>query len=104
MKKIEAIIKPFRLQNVKAALNRAGIELMTISEVKRFDSHTAHTEMYRGSEYVVDSSPQFKIELILPNDRFHSAIAAIAGSHDSAKTNEDKVFVYNVDEAICFQS
>jgi len=101
MKKIEAIIKPFRLEDVKDALGAAGIEGMTISEVRGFGRQNIHTEIYRGSEYVVDFLPKIKIELVLPDNRLDGAIAAIKRGARTAKIGDDKVFVSSIEEHAC---
>ena len=100
MKKVEAIIKPFKLEEVKDALGDVGIEGMTVSEVKGFGRQKGHTEIYRGSEYTVDFLPKIKIELVLPDARVDSAIAAIVGSAKTGKIGDGKIFVSPVSEAI----
>jgi nitrogen regulatory protein P-II 1 len=100
MKKIEAIIKPFKLEEVKEALSDLGIEGMTVSEVKGFGRQKGHTEIYRGSEYTVDFLPKIKIEVVLPDGMVESATAAIVKAAKTGKIGDGKVFVYNIDEAI----
>jgi len=100
MKKIEAIIKPFKLEDVKEALSEIGIEGMTISEVKGFGRQKGHTEIYRGSEYTVDFLPKVKFELVLPDDRISKAVEAIVGSARTGKIGDGKVFILPVDDAI----
>ena len=100
MKKIEAIIKPFKLDEVKDALSEIGIEGMTVSEVKGFGRQKGHTEIYRGSEYTVDFLPKIKIELVIGDHTLSSAVEAILGSAKTGKIGDGKVFVYTVDEAI----
>jgi nitrogen regulatory protein P-II 1 len=100
MKKIEAIIKPFKLEEVKDALSQIGIEGMTVSEVKGFGRQKGHTEIYRGSEYKVDFLPKIKIEIVLPDDRVDSAIGAIVSSAKTGKIGDGKVFVADVEEII----
>ncbi len=100
MKKIEAIIKPFKLEDVKDALNEIGIEGMTISEVKGFGRQKGHTEIYRGSEYTVDFLPKVKIEIVLPDKRVNDAVAAIVRSAKTGKIGDGKVFTYAVGEAV----
>jgi nitrogen regulatory protein P-II 1 len=100
MKKIEAIIKPFKLEEVKDALGEAGIEGMTVSEVKGFGRQKGHTEIYRGSEYTVDFLPKIKIELVLPDDRVEAAVGAIVGAAKTGKIGDGKIFVSAVAEAI----
>jgi nitrogen regulatory protein P-II 1 len=100
MKKIEAIIKPFRLDDVKTALSEAGIDGMTISEVRGSGRQNTHTEMYRGSEYVVDFLPKIKIELILADDRLKQAIAAIIKGSQATRKSDETVFVSNIENAL----
>ena len=99
MKKIEAIIKPFKLQEVKEALNELGIRGMTVSEVKGFGRQKGHTEIYRGSEYTVDFLPKVKIETILPDDQIKPAVEAILKAAKTGKIGDGKVFVSTIDEA-----
>ncbi|MCL5095984.1 MAG: P-II family nitrogen regulator [Candidatus Omnitrophica bacterium] len=100
MKKIEAIVKPFKLEEVKDALAEVGIEGMTVSEVKGFGRQKGHTEIYRGSEYTVDFLPKIKIEIVLSDSRLETAIAAILKAAKTGKIGDGKVFVYPVQEAI----
>ena len=100
MKKIEAIIKPFKQEDVKEALSAIGIEGMTVTEVKGFGRQKGHTEIYRGSEYTVDFLPKMKFELVLPDDRVADAVAAIVKSAKTGKIGDGKIFVLNVEEAI----
>ena len=100
MKKIEAIIKPFKLEEVKDALSEVGIEGMTVSEVKGFGRQKGHTEIYRGSEYTVDFLPKIKLELVLPDNRVDAAITAIVGAAKTGKIGDGKIFVSTVSEAI----
>ena len=100
MKKIEAIIKPFKLEEVKDALGDIGIEGMTVSEVKGFGRQKGHTEIYRGSEYTVDFLPKIKIELVLSDTRVDAAVAAIVKSAKTGKIGDGKVFVSPVEEAV----
>jgi nitrogen regulatory protein PII len=100
MKKIEAIIKPFKLEEVKDALGEIGIEGMTVSEVKGFGRQKGHTEIYRGSEYTVDFLPKIKLELVLGDDRADAAVAAIVKSAKTGKIGDGKVFISDVEEAI----
>jgi nitrogen regulatory protein P-II 1 len=99
MKKIEAIIKPFKLNDVKEALNEIGIHGMTVTEVKGFGRQKGHTEIYRGSEYTVDFLPKVKIETVLPEEQVDAAIEAILKSAKTGKIGDGKVFVYPVDDA-----
>ena len=100
MKKIEAIIKPFKLEEVKDALGDVGIEGMTVSEVKGFGRQKGHTEIYRGSEYTVDFLPKIKLELVLPDNRVDAAVTAIVGSAKTGKIGDGKIFVSPISEAI----
>ena len=100
MKKVEAIIKPFKLEEVKDALGDIGIEGMTVSEVKGFGRQKGHTEIYRGSEYTVDFLPKIKIELVVADNRVESAVAAIVKSAKTGKIGDGKVFVSAVEDAI----
>src|ERR1700752_1054773 len=100
MKKIEAIIKPFKLEEVKDALADLGIEGMTVSEVKGFGRQKGHTEIYRGSEYTVDFLPKIKIEVVLADSLLESAVGAIVKAAKTGKIGDGKVFVSPVEEAI----
>lgn len=100
MKKIEAIIKPFKLEDVKDALAAVGVEGMTVSEVKGFGRQKGHTEIYRGSEYTVDFLPKIKIEIVLPDSRIAAAVEAIVKHAKTGKIGDGKVFVLPVENAI----
>ena len=100
MKKIEAIIKPFKLEEVKDALHDVGVEGMTVSEVKGFGRQKGHTEIYRGSEYTVDFLPKIKIELVVAESKAPEAITAIVKSAKTGKIGDGKIFVSDIDEAI----
>jgi nitrogen regulatory protein P-II 1 len=100
MKKIEAIIKPFRLEDVKAALQSAGLVGMTVSEVKGFGRQRGHTEIYRGSEYTVDFLPKLKIELVVADAMVQSAVDAILQGAKTGKIGDGKIFVSTVEEVI----
>src|SRR5215467_4161931 len=100
MKKIEAIIKPFKLEEVKDALAEVGVEGMTVSEVKGFGRQKGHTEIYRGSEYTVDFLPKIKLEVVLDDDTVEQAVAAIVKSAKTGKIGDGKVFVSTIEEAI----
>lgn len=100
MKKIEAIIKPFKLEEVKDALGEIGIEGMTVTEVKGFGRQKGHTEIYRGSEYTVDFLPKIKIELVLADEKLDEAVAAIVRTAKTGKIGDGKVFVLSVEEAV----
>jgi nitrogen regulatory protein PII len=99
MKKIEAIIKPFKLQEVKDALAEIGILGMTVSEVKGFGRQKGHTEIYRGSEYTVDFLPKVKIEMVLPDNLVEQAKDAIIKAAKTGKIGDGKIFVTNIEEA-----
>ncbi len=100
MKKIEAIIKPFKLEEVKDALSEVGIEGMTVTEVKGFGRQKGHTEIYRGSEYTVDFLPKIKLELVIADGQVGPAIAAIVKAAKTGKIGDGKIFVLPVEEAI----
>jgi nitrogen regulatory protein P-II 1 len=100
MKKIEAIVKPFKLDEVKDALATVGVTGMTVTEVKGFGRQKGHTEIYRGSEYTVDFLPKIKIELVIANDQVDSAVDAIVKSAKTGKIGDGKVFITNIDEAV----
>lgn len=99
MKKIEAIIKPFKLEDVKEALSAVGIEGMTVSEVKGFGRQKGHTEIYRGSEYTVDFLPKVKVEIVLADALAATAVDAIVKSAKTGKIGDGKVFISNVEDA-----
>jgi nitrogen regulatory protein PII len=100
MKKIEAIIKPFKLDEVKTALQEAGIEGMTISEVKGFGRQKGHTEIYRGSEYTVDFLPKLKLELVVADNLVDTVVQTIMKSARTGKIGDGKIFVSDVEDAI----
>jgi nitrogen regulatory protein PII len=100
MKKIEAIIKPFKLEEVKDALAEVGVEGMTVSEVKGFGRQKGHTEIYRGSEYTVDFLPKIKLEIVVSDGQLDNAVAAIVKSAKTGKIGDGKVFVSDIEEAI----
>ena len=100
LKKIEAIIKPFKLEEVKEALTEAGIEGMTVTEVKGFGRQKGHTEIYRGSEYTVDFLPKVKLEIILGTSVVDKAVAAIIKAAKTGKIGDGKIFILPVEEAI----
>jgi nitrogen regulatory protein P-II 1 len=100
MKKIEAIIKPFKLEEVKDALGEIGVEGMTVSEVKGFGRQKGHTEIYRGSEYTVDFLPKIKVEVVLDDHQLEAAVSAIVKAAKTGKIGDGKVFVSNIEEAI----
>ena len=100
MKKIEAIIKPFKLEEVKDALGEVGIEGMTVSEVKGFGRQKGHTEIYRGSEYTVDFLPKIKIDVVVAENLVEAATAAILKAAKTGKIGDGKIFVSPVEDAI----
>ena len=100
MKKIEAILKPFRLEEVKDALTAIGVEGMTVTEVKGFGRQKGHTEIYRGSEYTVDFLPKLKIETVLPDEKVDAAVAAIIGAARTGKIGDGKIFVSALEQAV----
>lgn len=100
MKKLEAIIKPFKLEDVKEALAEIGVTGMTITEVKGFGRQKGHTEIYRGSEYTVDFLPKIKIELVLADSQVEGAIAAVVASAKTGKIGDGKVFVTPIENAV----
>ena len=100
MKKIEAIIKPFKLEDVKDGLGQIGLSGLTVSEVKGFGRQKGHTELYRGAEYVVDFLPKVKIELIVDDKKYKKAIEVIIKHANTGKIGYGKIFVYEVSEAI----
>ena len=100
MKKVEAIIKPFRLEEVKEALAAIGVQGMTVSEVKGFGRQKGHTEIYRGSEYVVDFLPKMKIEIVVADSQTEPAVEAITRAAKTGKIGDGKVFVLPVESAV----
>jgi nitrogen regulatory protein P-II 1 len=100
MKKIEAIVKPFKLNDVKEALNEIGLQGMTVSEVKGFGRQKGHVEIYRGSEYNIDFLPKVKIEIILPDASVKAATDAIQRAAQTGKIGDGKIFVLPVETAI----
>jgi nitrogen regulatory protein P-II 1 len=100
MKKIEAIIKPFKLDDVKEALNEVGIQGMTISEVKGYGRQKGHKEIYRGAEYVVDFIPKIKIEIVVEADRADQVVGKIREAANTGKIGDGKIFVIPVEQAV----
>jgi nitrogen regulatory protein P-II 1 len=100
VKKIEAIIKPFKLDEVKEALQEVGVQGLSVIEVKGFGRQKGHTELYRGAEYVVDFLPKVKIEVVLPDDLVEAAIEAIISAARTDKIGDGKIFVSTVEQAI----
>ena len=100
MKKIEAIIKPFKLDEVKEALQEAGIQGLSVTEVKGFGRQKGHTELYRGAEYVVDFLPKVKIDVAIADDQLDRVIEAITKAANTGKIGDGKIFVVNLEQAI----
>lgn len=100
MKKIEAVVKPFKLEDVKSALNALGVAGMTVAEVKGFGRQKGHTEIYRGSEYVVDFLPKIKIEVVLADSLVNSAVEAIVKAAKTGKIGDGKIFVSPIQDVI----
>ena len=100
MKKIEAIIKPFKLEDVKEALSGVGVEGMTVSEVKGFGRQKGHTEIYRGSEYTVDFLPKVKLEIVVTDEQLKPAVDAIAKAANTGKIGDGKIFVLALEGAM----
>jgi nitrogen regulatory protein P-II 1 len=99
MKKIEAVIKPFKLNEVKQALNDVGIQGLTVTEVKGFGRQKGHTEIYRGSEYTVDFLPKVKIETVVADSQLGAAVEAIVKAAKTGKIGDGKVFISTIDDA-----
>ena len=100
MKKIEAIVKPFKLDEVKEALQGIGIQGMTVTEVKGFGRQKGHTELYRGAEYVVDFLPKIKIEVVVSDELADKAVQSIVEAANTGRIGDGKIFVYEIHEAI----
>ena len=100
MKKIEAIIKPFKLDEVKEALQEVGLQGITVTEAKGFGRQKGHAELYRGAEYIVDFLPKVKIELVLEDEMVEKAVEAIRTSAQTGRIGDGKIFVIDVDQAI----
>ncbi|MCP3889340.1 MAG: P-II family nitrogen regulator [Desulfobulbaceae bacterium] len=100
MKKIEAVVKPFKLDDVKDALNEIGITGMTISEVKGYGRQKGHTEIYRGAEYVVDFIPKIKIEIVVPADRVDEVVGKVRGAANTGKIGDGKIFVLPIERVV----
>ncbi len=100
MKKIEAIIKPFKLDEVKEALQEIGLQGITVTEAKGFGRQKGHTELYRGAEYVVDFLPKVKVEIVLDDDLADKAIEAIQNSAKTGRIGDGKIFIYSIEDAI----
>jgi len=100
VQKIEAIIKPFRLDDVKEALGEVGVQGMTITEVKGFGRQKGHTELYRGAEYVVDFIPKLKLEVVVPDDLVDRAVDAIVNASRSGRIGDGKIFISPITDAV----
>ena len=100
MKKIEAIIKPFKLDDVKDALHEVGVSGLTVAEVKGFGRQKGHTELYRGAEYVVDFLPKLKVEVVVSDEQVEAALEAIQKAAKTGKIGDGKIFVIDVEQAI----
>ena len=100
MKKIEAIIKPFKLEDVKEALSEIGVQGMTVTEVKGFGRQKGHTEIYRGSEYTVDFLPKVKLEIVVDDERLDEVVDTIVKSANTGKIGDGKVFVSTIEQAV----
>jgi nitrogen regulatory protein P-II 1 len=100
MKKIEAIIKPFKLDEVREALHEVGVTGMTVTEVKGFGRQKGHTELYRGAEYVVDFLPKIKLEIVVANESVDSAIEAIVKAARTGKIGDGKIFVFPMEQVV----
>ena len=100
MKKIEAIVKPFKLDEVKEALQEVGLQGITVTEAKGFGRQKGHTELYRGAEYVVDFLPKVKVEVVCPDELAEKAIEAIRNAAQTGRIGDGKIFVYSIEQAI----
>ena len=100
MKLVEAIIKPFKLDDVRNALNEIGVQGLTVTEAKGFGRQKGHTELYRGAEYVVDLVPKMKLEILIADDQLETVIEAITAAASTGKIGDGKIFVMPVDDAI----
>ena len=100
MKKIEAIIKPFKLDEVKDKLNELGVQGITVTEVKGFGRQKGHTELYRGAEYVVDFLPKIKMEIVLADSQAEDVVSAIAKTAQTGRIGDGKIFITNLEEAV----
>ncbi len=100
MKKIEAIIKPFKLDEVRESLSELGVSGLTVTEVKGFGRQKGHTELYRGAEYVVDFLPKIKVEMVVPSELQDRAVEAIIKAAHTGKIGDGKIFIYSVEQVI----
>ncbi|WP_074381683.1 P-II family nitrogen regulator [Bartonella doshiae] len=104
MKKIEAIIKPFKLDEVKEALQKIGLHGITVTEAKGFGRQKGHTELYRGAKYVVDFLPQVKIEIVVADEKLQQTINAIQKAAQTKHVGDGKIFISSIDDAICIST
>lgn len=100
LKKIEAVIKPFKLEEVKEALTELGIQGLTVTEVKGFGRQKGHTEIYRGSEYTVDFLPKVKVEVVMTEDLLEKAVNAVVGAAKTGKIGDGKIFISTIDDVV----
>ena len=100
MKKVEAIIKPFKLDEVKEALHKLGVQGLTVTEVKGFGRQKGHTELYRGAEYVVDFLPKIKLEVVVSDERVDQVVGAVIESAGTGRIGDGKIFIFPLDEVI----
>ncbi|HNR33605.1 MAG TPA: P-II family nitrogen regulator [Candidatus Hydrogenedentes bacterium] len=100
MKKIEAIIKPFKLEEVKEALSSVGVQGLTVTEVKGFGRQKGHKELYRGAEYVVEFLPKVKLEIVITDDKLKQVVEAIVKAASTGRIGDGKIFVYDIEDAI----
>ena len=100
MKKVEAIIKPFKLEEVKEALAEIGVQGMTVTEVKGFGRQKGHTELYRGAEYVVDFLPKIKMEIVIADTQVEDVVNAIVKAAQTGRIGDGKIFITNIEEAV----
>ncbi len=100
MKKVEAIIKPFKLEEVKSGLSEIGVEGMTVTEVKGFGRQKGHTEIYRGSEYTVDFLPKVKLEVVVSDEKLDTVVKSILSNAKTGKIGDGKIFILNIETAI----
>lgn len=100
MKKVEAIIKPFKLEEVKEALANVGIQGLTVTEVKGFGRQKGHKELYRGAEYVVEFLPKVKLEIVIPDEKLKPVVEAVVKAASTGRIGDGKIFVYNIEDAV----
>lgn len=104
MKKVEAIVRPFKLLEVKDALAEIGVTTLTVSEVQESDRHRRHTETYRGQRYTVDFTPRVKVDIVVPDSRVHEVIAVITGAARTGHEGSGSIFVSSLEDAVSIQS